>query len=68
MGVQDNIIGKRLAGQECVGLQKANPECDTCAWLESGYQTADSLAGIESYATEILLHRRMLHLCVESPN
>lgn len=55
-------IGIGLMEHEAIALGLASMGCDTCKWLERGYQTSDSIAGIEAYATEILLHRRSLHI------
>ena len=58
----ENQIGKGLMEQEFMRLRFASPGCNLCRWLERGYRTAEGTTEIEGYATEILIHRRNLHV------
>ena len=58
----DNQIGKGLMRQENQRLELASPRCDLCLWLERGYRTAQGITEIGGYATEILIHRKSLHV------
>lgn len=58
----ENRIGRGLIKQEGVPLELGNTRCDMCVWLERGYQTSEEPLELESYATEILMHRRTFHI------
>ena len=57
-----NRIGKGLMEQKAIELTLGSMECEMCAWLEAGYRTAAEPGQAEAYATEILLHRRAMHI------
>lgn len=60
--VRSNRIGEGLMKHESVQLKLGSTECAMCVWLERGYQTSEGLNEVEAYATEILLHRRGMHI------
>ena len=76
-----DTIGLRLMSDKSEALELASIECQMCVWLERGYMASlvelpveedcaeEELVGVQGYATEILLHRRMLHISsADSPN
>lgn len=64
----ENQIAIAMMRTETVPLETGNLACEMCAWLETGFLTAEGLAAIEAYATEILLHRRLMHVSQGCPN
>lgn len=58
----ENVIGIRLMGQEFQALELGTTNCEMCLWLEHGLRSCESPREVEGYATEILIHRRNLHV------